>query len=155
LLRRDYVLAKFWRRVPVIYITASWNFSEDDMSEGLAYTMPMRRKGAILILAIVALWAAGPVLAWLTPAPCHSCCRAMMMDCDSAMSAAHPCCQLHSSGAAVPQGRVVAPEPQIGTVQSFASALPPDLDGLDGQSTISSKAPPPRSQLGSSTVLRI
>ena len=83
------------------------------------------------MLAIVALWAAGPALACMTPAPCHSCCRAMMMDCDSAtMSAAHPCCQLHSSGTAIPQGRVVAPEPQIGAAQSLASALPPDLDRL-------------------------
>ena len=126
------------------------------MCEGSAYTMPMGRKGAILMLAIVALWAAGPALACITPAPCHSCCRAMMMDCDSAtMSAAHPCCQLDSSGTAVPQGRVVAPAPQIGAVQSLASALPPDLDRLAGQSPLSSKAPPPRSQSGAGTILRI
>jgi hypothetical protein len=126
------------------------------MREGIAYTMRMGRKGTILMLAIVALWAAAPVLACLTPAPCHSCCRAMMMDCDTAtMSAAHPCCQLHSSGTAVPWGRVVAPEPQIGAVQLFGSALPPDLDRLAGQSPVSSKTPPPRSQSGAGTILRI
>jgi hypothetical protein len=126
------------------------------MCEDSAYTMPMGRKGTILMLAIVALWAAGPALACMTPAPCHSCCRATMMECDSeAMSAAHPCCQLHSSGTAVPQSRVVAPEPQFGAVQSFASALPPDLDRLAGQSLLSSKAPPPRSQSSASTILRI
>src|ERR1700733_5839609 len=120
--------------------------------------MPMGKKGAILMLAIVALWAAGPALACVTPVPCHSCCRAMTMDCDSAtMSSAHPCscCQLDSSGTGVPQGRVVAPEPQIGAVQSLASALPPDLDRLAGQSPLSGKAPPPRSQAGASTILRI
>ena len=67
--------------------------------------MLMGKKGAILMLAIVVLWAAGPALAFITPAPCHSCCRAMMMDCDPAtMSAAHPCCQLDSSGTAIPRG---------------------------------------------------
>jgi hypothetical protein len=110
----------------------------------------------MLMLVIVALWAAGPALACIQPAPCHSCCRAMMMDCDfSTMSAADPCCQLHSSGAAVPRGRVVAPAPRIGAVQSFASALPLDLDRLAGQSPLSSKAPPPRSQSGAGTILRI
>src|SRR5271157_1651122 len=118
--------------------------------------MHMGRKGAILMLAIVVLWAAGPAVASIVPAPCHSCCRAMMMDCDSAtMSAAHPCCQLDSSGTAVPQGRVVAPEPQSGAVQSFASALPPDLDRVAGQSALSSEASPPRSPSGAGTILRI
>ena len=126
------------------------------MCEGSAYTMSMGRKGAILMLAIVALWAAGPAIACMTSAPCHSCCRAMMMDCDSVtMSAAHPCCQLHSSGTALPQSRVVAPEPQIGAAQSLASALPPDLDRLASQCLRSSNAPPPRSQSGVSTILRI
>jgi len=118
--------------------------------------MHMGRKGAILMLAVVALWAAAPALACMTSAPCHSCCRATMMDCDSAtMSAAHPCCQLHSSGTAEPQSRVVMSEPQIGAAQSFVSALPPDLDRIAGQCPISTKAPPSRSQSGASTILRI
>jgi hypothetical protein len=149
-------LTKFRHAVPVIYITATRNLSEDAEYEGSAYTMPMGRKGAILMLAIVALCAAAPVLACVTLVPCHSCCRAMMMDCDSeTMSAAHPCCQLHSSGTVVPRGRVVTPEPQLGAVQSHASALPPDLDRLAGQSSFFSNAPPPRSQSGASIVLRI
>ena len=140
----------------MIYITARRNLREDAVCEGSAYTMPMGRKGAILMLAILALWAAGPALAFITPAPCHSCCHGMMMDCDSAMmSAARPCCQLNSSGTAVLQGRVVAPKSQIGAVQSFASALPPNLDSLTGQRPLSSKAPPPRSPSGASTILRI
>src|SRR5580658_1230573 len=107
--------------------------------------MHMGRKGAMLMLAIVALWAAAPALACMTPAPCHPCCRAMMIDCDSAaISAVHPCCQLHSSGTALPQGRAVAPEPQTGAIQSIAFALPPDLDCLAGQSPLSTIVPPPR-----------
>ncbi len=108
------------------------------------------------MLAIVALWAAGPAFACLTHTPCHSCCRAMMTDCDSAtMSAAHPCCQIDSSGTAIPQSRMVAPTPQVGSVQSFASALSPDLDRLADQSPLSSKDPPPRSQSVAGTILRI
>jgi hypothetical protein len=118
--------------------------------------MCMGRNVATLMLAIVALWAVAPAFACTTPAPCHPCCRAMMVGCDSeTMSAAHPCCQMHSSGTAVPQSRVIAPEPRIGAVQSFASALPTDLDSLTGQSPISTKAPPARSQSGASTILRI
>lgn len=140
----------------MIHITARGSLLEDAVFGGSAYTMPMGRKGAILMLAIVALWAAGPALALITPAPCHSCCHAMMMDCDSAtMSAAHPCCQLNSSGTAVPQGRVIAPKPLTGALRTIASALPPDLDGLAGQSALASEAPPPRSQSGAGTVLRI
>jgi hypothetical protein len=142
--------------VPVIYITARGNLSEDAMGEGSAYTMPMGRKGAILMLAILALWAAGPALACITPTPCHSCCRAMMMDCDSAtMSAAHPCCQLDSSGTAMPQGRVLTPALQVGAARSFAFILRPDLDRMAGQSPLSSKAPSLRSQSGAGTILRI
>src|SRR5580692_7467281 len=110
------------------------------MCEGSAYTMTMGRKGAILMLAILALWAAGPALACITAAPCHSCCRAMLTDCDAAASASYPCCQLHSSGTALPRGRVVAPAPQVGAAQPLGSALPPDLDCLAGQSVLSSKA---------------
>lgn len=152
----SYLPTKFRRPVPVIRITACRNLLEDAMCEGSGYTMPMGRKGAILMLAIVALWAAGPALACFAPAPCHQCCRAMMTDCDSAtVTAAHPCCQLHSPGTAVPKGRVVAPEPQIGAVQSFASAIPPDLDRLGGQSPRFSMAPLPRSLTGARTILRI
>ena len=150
------LLTKFRRPAQVIYITARRDLLEDAGGEGSAYTMPMGRKGAILMLAIVALWAAGPAVACLAPAPCHQCCRAMTMHCDFAtMSAAHPCCQLQSPATAIPLGRVVAPEPQIGAVQSFASALPPNLDGIASQSRLSAKAPPPRSLSGASTILQI
>jgi hypothetical protein len=108
------------------------------------------------MLAVVVLWAAAPALACLIATPCHDCCHAMMMDCDSAAtSAAHTCCQLHSSNAAVPVGSVVAPELQAGPAQALASAVLPDLAGLAGSKPASFKAPPPRSPLGASTILRI
>jgi len=116
----------------------------------------MGRKGAVLMLAIVALWVAAPAFACMTPAPCHPCCRAMAMDCDSAtMSAAHPCCLLHSSGTAAPQSRVVVPGAKVGAVQSLASSLPADLDRLAGQTPVFTKAPPPQSPSGANTILRI
>ncbi|MGD0730812.1 MAG: hypothetical protein ABR956_06085 [Terracidiphilus sp.] len=116
----------------------------------------MGRKGAILMLAVVAPWAAAPALACFTPVPCHSCCRAMMTDCDSAaMSDAHPCCQLQPSGTAEPQGGVVAPARPLGAVQSFVSALPSDINRPAGQILFSSKAPPPPLQSGAGTILRI
>jgi len=110
----------------------------------------------MLMLAIVAFWAASPALACLTPVPCHGCCRAMMTDCPSAtVSAVDPCCQLQMPASAVPQDRAVAPEPKIGAMQSIAPAVPPDLDLPAGRIAVFSKTPAPRCQLGASTVLRI
>jgi hypothetical protein len=116
----------------------------------------MGRKGAILMLAVVALWAVAPALACLAVAPCHSCCRDMMMDCDStAMDAAQPCCQLQSSNVPVPATSVIAPELQTGLIRPLASAVLPDLDGLASPKSAIAEAPPPRSLSGASTILRI
>src|SRR5208283_3396939 len=101
-------------------------------------------------------WAAGPALACLTPAPGHSCCHAMAMDCDSAvMIAAHPCCQFHDSGATVPLGNAVAPEHQVVHHHAMVSTVLPPPGGLAGQTPGSIKTPPPRSLSGVNTILRI
>jgi hypothetical protein len=108
------------------------------------------------MLAVVALWAMVPALACLTSAPCHSCCRAMMTDCDMAtVGAVLSCCQLHSSSTALPPERVVAPEPLLGPAQALALTAIPDCDDFTGQSPLSSEAPPPRSHSGAKTILRI
>lgn len=121
-----------------------------------AYTMPMGRKCAILLLAVVALWAATPTLACLAPAPHHSCCHAMMANCGAvAMGAAHPCCQLQKPNTAVPPTSAVAPDLQVGPLQSPAFADLPNPGDLTGHRLGSAKAPPPLSLLGSSTILRI
>ena len=151
-----YLLAKLRHLVPMIYITACKSLSEDAMCEGSAYNILMGRKGAILMLAVVALWAAGPALACMTPAPCHSCCRAMMMHCNSAMMiAAHPCCQLHSSQTAVPPGRPAGTNLPSGSSQTLVSVNLPDFSRGAVQGPNPSKAPPPRSPSGASTILRI
>lgn len=118
--------------------------------------MFMSGKGAILMLAVVVLWAAAPALACLTPVPCHSCCHAMAMDCDSAVtSAVHPCCQLQGSGAAVPMNSAIAPEQATGLHQTMASSASIALSGLASQTPGSAKTPPLRSLSGTATILRI
>jgi hypothetical protein len=65
--------------------------------------MHNRSKGAILMLAIVVLWATLPGLACLAPAMHDSCCQQMMQDCGSSMVMANPsCCKVHSSDTSVP-----------------------------------------------------
>jgi hypothetical protein len=118
--------------------------------------MDMGRKGAILMLAGVVLWAATPALASLIPAQCRSCCQVMAMECDSAvMNAAHPCCQLQSSSAAVPLGIIVAPKPQADMQHTMATTVLPALSGVAIQTPESDNAPPHRSLSGASTILRI
>jgi len=107
------------------------------------------------MLAVVALWVAAPALACFAPAPCHQCCRAMMTDCDSAMIAAHPCCRLQSSNSAIPPGRAAATDFSSGPTQALVSVNLPDLSALTEQGLGSSKAPPPRSLSGASSILRI
>lgn len=150
-----YLLTKFRHLVPVIYITACKSLSEDAICEGSAYNLPMGKKGAILMLVAVVLWAASPALPCLAPAPCHSCCRMMMMmDCDSAMIAAHPCCQMHSS-TAVPPGQIAVTSLPTGSSQTPVAVNLPDLSQGDARGPNPSKAPPPRSLSGASTILRI
>ena len=64
--------------------------------------MQVRTKGAILMLMLVALWAALPALACLTPPPSHACCRHQMQDCGSMMMPTASCCDAHSSDTGVP-----------------------------------------------------
>jgi hypothetical protein len=119
------------------------------------YTMLMGRKGAILILMFVALWAAAPVLACLALAPCHPCCKTMMMDCDSATIAAHPCCQVQSSNTAVPPGQGPVTSVFVGSSQTLISVNLADLPAGAVRGPGKSEAPPPRPLCGASTILRI
>lgn len=118
--------------------------------------MRMGRKAAILMLASVVLWAAVPVIVSLTPMTCHSCCQAMAMECDAAATnAAHACCRLEIPESAAPAAGAVAPEFQIGPVRAPVSHVAFEPGDLAGQTPGSSEAPPPRSLLGASTILRI
>lgn len=140
---------------PVIEITACRHLSDDAIVCDSAYTMSMGRKGAMILLAIVALWVVAPAIVCLAPAPCHQCCRAMMVDCDSAMLLSHPCCQLRNSNPAILPDRATVTDFSSGATQALASISLPDLSVLTGQSTGPSKAPPPRSLSGASSILRI
>jgi hypothetical protein len=71
------------------------------------------------------------------------------------MNAAHPCCHLQGSGAAVPVGSAVAPEHQASPQFALAATALLGLSSLTGQTPDSVKAPPPRSPSGASTILRI
>lgn len=63
--------------------------------------MHMGRKGAFVLLAIVALWAATPALACLTLVAHRSCCQGMAMrDCASpAMMQCGDCCRVQPGDA--------------------------------------------------------
>lgn len=118
--------------------------------------MYMGRKGAILMLAVMALWAVAPALACLKAAPCHSCCRAIMTDCGMAtVGASRSCCQLHSASNAVPPARAVTPKPLGGPELGLAVAVLPDPGDLAAPQRNAASALPPRSQSGGSTILRI
>src|SRR5579872_1480353 len=118
--------------------------------------MCMCRKGAILMLAVVALWATAPALACLTAAPCHRCCNAMATDCSSAvMSTAHPCCELHGSVTDVPVSSVSTVEHYLGLQHTMICAVLPAFGGPVGPTSGWAKADPPRSPSGASTILRI
>lgn len=108
------------------------------------------------MLAVVALWSAAPVFACLTLGSCHACCRAMKMDSGAtAMGSGGSCCPSLSPNTTVPAVNPVAPELQMDPVQAIASVKLPDIVDLSGQRLISAKAPPPRSLLGASSILRI
>ncbi|UWZ84214.1 hypothetical protein [Occallatibacter riparius] len=115
----------------------------------------MARRSAFLVLAVVVLWAMSPALACLAAAPCHQCCHAMMVDCDTATMAAQPCCQLQSSNTAIPADRDATTELSSGALQTLVLVDLPDLSGAAVLERIPSKAPPPRLPSGASTILRI
>jgi hypothetical protein len=61
----------------------------------------MGKAGAVLMLVVVALWAAAPAFACLAPTQSHACCRHMAMpDCDmTSMGTTPACCQLQAPDA--------------------------------------------------------
>jgi hypothetical protein len=77
------------------------------MEAGDFFTMNWGRKGALLMLAVVALWAAMPASACLLtmqPAGRSACCRGMAQDCPMhGMGMNASCCQFHGRNAALTQ----------------------------------------------------
>ena len=114
---------------PVIHITAS-QFPWADAVYRRAYTVKVSRKGAWVMLVIMALWAVAPAIACLAPAQQHACCRDMMPNCGSStMDASSACCQARSSETAYPSAQAAGPDRamQLFASQSIAGVLAPAL----------------------------
>jgi hypothetical protein len=117
--------------------------------------MQMGRKGALVLLALVALWAAKPAFACLTAVTPPSCCQGTMPGCDDSTTMANmTCCQSQSPENAIPAAMAAAcsaPAVQMVT-------LPVDaVDSAQAAGVIASVAgaspsPPPP---GFSSILRI
>ncbi len=117
--------------------------------------MRVRTKGAIFMLTLVALWAALPALACLTPPAAHACCRHVMQDCGSMMMPTASCCDARSSDTGVPPAQAS----QVQSVDLLAHAwvvTRVSAAALDGFNLIQIAETPPGTPLSSRTsVLRI
>jgi hypothetical protein len=117
--------------------------------------MGLRRICAMLVLAVMALWAAAPVFACAeSPAP-QDCCRGMMPDCGAqAMGTDSSCCQLRSSVPLSAVDRAPNPEqsPNPTPFVCVASAIGPDSLSLRRAQRSET---PPRRFPGSISNLRI
>jgi hypothetical protein len=123
------------------------------------YTMNWDRKGVLLMLAVVVLWAAAPASACLLGTRHSSqpaCCRAMAKDCETpAMGADSSCCQIHGKTPAV------TPVPQYSPVQSQELAYGPHQAGEESPANPGSgyrnalETPPPKFPPGGAFALRL
>jgi len=88
--------------------------------------MRVGRISAMLMLAVVVLWAAVPAFACLMPSQQDDCCRQMMQatgSCD--MDASQSCCQVHGSDSNVPFGRAAPAERPVTLMRSDAGLIVP------------------------------
>jgi hypothetical protein len=109
----------------------------------------------MLMLTLVALWAALPALACLTPAPAHACCRHVMQDCESSMMSTVSCCDAHSSDSSVPPAQASRAQ-AIDLLAHACVATGVTVNALDGFKIARTAETPPGTTLSSHTsVLRI
>ena len=129
------------------------------MKAGDLYTMNWGRKGALLMLAVVALWAAIPASVCLLttqPAGQSACCRGMAQDCPmTGMSMDAPCCQFHGRNAAVTPVSPFSSQrmQRLAFVPHLAALEPTAAPGAGWRNAL--EAPPPRFLPGSVSILRI
>jgi hypothetical protein len=122
-------------------------------------TMNWGRKGALLMLAVVALWAAMPASACLLtmqPAGRSACCHGMAQDCPiRGMGMDASCCQFHGRNAAL------TPVSPFSSQRVQRLAYMPHQAGLEAFSAPGAgwrnalEAPPPKFLPGSVSILRI
>ena len=117
--------------------------------------MQVRTKGAILMLMLVALWAALPALACLTPPPSHACCRHQMQDCGSMMMPTASCCDARSSDTGIPPAQASQAQGiDLLTHASVATRVAAEvLDGFDIAQI--AETPPGAASSSQTSVLRI
>lgn len=119
--------------------------------------MRMGRKGALVLLLMMVLWAATPALACLTPSAHRSCCQGMaMQECSSpAMMQCGDCCRVQPADAPLLPGSAGAVDHSVGYVPSpslIALALP----SLARHATMPvSEAPLPPGSPATGSILRI
>lgn len=117
--------------------------------------MHMGRKGALVVIAVLALWAAQPALACLMTAAPMPCCRGAMRGCpDAAPTAAMACCHPSPENAVPP---AVAPG-ALSTWTAHPGLGPMDVPALQQSHRAALRridaapSPPPP---GYSSILRI
>lgn len=127
--------------------------------------MRVGRKGALLLLAVVVLWAAAPALACLTPAANAECCRNMNMACCRGMhmrghdsSAPAYCgdmCRLRRADAALLPGSDSTVDHAVCLAESAvpAAAVLPPASGCEA--ALPPDPSPPPDSAGEGSVLRI
>jgi hypothetical protein len=144
-----------WTGGDVIQITANLSSNVHSESGGSVYTVHMGKTGALMLLAVLALWAAVPALACLFSPQGDDCCRQMMQKTGACnMDARQSCCQMHGTNSSSPICRATAPE-RPGTLVSANSGTAlrlPVIGGILSQPPSATVGPIPRH---SSSVLRI
>ena len=141
---------------PVIEITVQSAHLGHPEPAAEVYTVPMSRKCAILLLAVVALWAATPAFACLSLRSSHRCCRQMPADCGMALMGAHsPCCTLNPLPASSNPETATGPVTQNSMAVVAAAGLTAPLPAAEVPLSQTAFTPPPRPLSGASQILRI
>lgn len=116
--------------------------------------MIVRKTSALLMLMVLALWAAAPALACFAPAQQHACCHQMMQDCGPSMGPDASCCQIHRTDGINTPIQASKSERPLRLAPAVAGFHVPVVGVSFVPRALAAEAPPPR--LGaSSSILRI
>jgi hypothetical protein len=119
--------------------------------------MRMGRKGALLLLAVMVLWAVTPALACLARMAQPSCCQGTaMQDCASpAMMQCSDCCRVQPADAPLLPGSASAVDHAAGSLPSPAATELVVLPEAGEEILLAFEAPPPPGFSGAGSILRI
>ena len=116
--------------------------------------MHVSRMSALLMLAVVVLWAAVPALACLTPAQQDDCCRKMQIAGSCNMTVDQSCCQVHGRESSPPLTRAALSDPPLTLVSLAVGPVLPVSDASPAMPRQVVESISPASRSGTS-VLRI